>query len=157
MEGTHRISKFQNSKNGWPSALKILQSHRTKNVSNKCPHLLSIGSFHVKQAKIKQKCHPGSRISKLIFFVDSTFNSKEKSHITFFSTPKKFFPKFFCSRGCSDRRIFWKIILQHKIIFCTSSNSFAPNQYFRSGKNIDASRRISSSVVNSSSACKDVL
>jgi hypothetical protein len=32
---------------------------------------LTMGSFHVKQAKIKQKCHPGSRISKLIFFVDS--------------------------------------------------------------------------------------
>jgi hypothetical protein len=38
--------------------------------------LVRAGSFHVKQAKIKQKCHPGSRISKLIFFVDSTSNSK---------------------------------------------------------------------------------
>jgi hypothetical protein len=48
-------------------------------------HQLVLGSFHVKQAKIKQKCHPGSRISKLIFFVDSASNSKKKSHITFFS------------------------------------------------------------------------
>jgi hypothetical protein len=29
--------------------------------------------------------HPGSRFSKLIFFVDSTFNSKKRPHITFFS------------------------------------------------------------------------
>jgi hypothetical protein len=53
------------------------------------------GSFHVKQAKIKQKCHPGSRISKLIFFVDSAFNSKKKSHITFFSKTSPFWSRPF--------------------------------------------------------------
>jgi hypothetical protein len=37
----------------------------------------------------------------------------------FFPHPKKNLPKFFCSRGCSDRRIFWKILLLHKNIFCT--------------------------------------
>jgi hypothetical protein len=57
--------------------------------------LLCFGSFHVKQAKIKQKCHPGSRISKLIFFVDSTFNSKKKSHITFFSKTSPFWSRLF--------------------------------------------------------------
>jgi hypothetical protein len=39
-------------------------------------------SFLVKQAKIKSKCHRGSGISKLIFFIESTFNSKKKSDIT---------------------------------------------------------------------------
>jgi ABC-type multidrug transport system ATPase subunit len=43
------------------------------------------GSFHVKQATIKQKCHHGSGFSKLIFFVDSATNSEKKSHVTFFS------------------------------------------------------------------------
>jgi hypothetical protein len=32
---------------------------------------LALGSFHVKQAKIQQKCRPESGISKLIFFVGS--------------------------------------------------------------------------------------
>jgi hypothetical protein len=72
-------------------------------------------------------------------------------------TPKKNLPKFFCSRGCSYRRIFWKILLLHKNIFCTSSNSFAPNKYLRFGKNIYASRRISSSVGDISSACEDFI
>jgi hypothetical protein len=44
---------------------------------------LPFGSFHVEQAKIKQKCHPGLGISKLIFFMDSTSNSKKKSRITY--------------------------------------------------------------------------
>jgi hypothetical protein len=38
-------------------------------------------------------------------------------------TPKKNLPKLFCSRRCSDRVIFWKILLLHKNMFCTSSNS----------------------------------
>jgi hypothetical protein len=70
--------------------------------------------------------------------------------------PKKNLPKFFCSRGCSDRRIFKKILLLHKNIFCTSSKSFAPNKYFRSGKNIYASRRISSSEEDQSFICGDI-
>jgi hypothetical protein len=35
------------------------------------------GSFH---ANLTNWCHPGSKISKLIFFVDSASNSKKKSH-----------------------------------------------------------------------------
>jgi hypothetical protein len=38
------------------------------------------GPFHV---NLTYRCHPGSRISKLIFFVDSTANSKKKSHKSF--------------------------------------------------------------------------
>jgi hypothetical protein len=72
-------------------------------------------------------------------------------------TQKKNLPKFFCSRGCIDSRIFWKILLLHKNIFCTSSNSFAPIKYLRFGKNIYASRRISSSVGDICSACEDFI
>jgi hypothetical protein len=57
--------------------------------------LTTRGSFNVKQAKIKQKCHPGSKISKLIFFVDSAFGSKKKSHITFFSKTSPFWSRPF--------------------------------------------------------------
>jgi hypothetical protein len=65
--------------------------------------------------------------------------------------PKKYLPKFFCSRGCS---VFWNILLLHKNIFCTSLNSFALNKYLRFGKNIYTSRRISSSVGDICSACE---
>jgi hypothetical protein len=91
-----------------------------------------------------------------IFFASEPQHSYQKCH-QMGSTPKKNLPKFFCSRGCSDRRIFWKNLLLHKNNFCTNSNSFAPNKYFRSGKNIYASRRISSSVEDICSACEDFM
>jgi hypothetical protein len=50
----------------------------------------------MKQAKLKQICHHGSGISKLIFFIDSTSNSKKNSHITspFWSKKKLKFTKW---------------------------------------------------------------
>jgi hypothetical protein len=100
----------------------------------------------------------------LLFLLDYSAHSSSRSICIkifdaqlFFHTPKKNLLKFFCSRGCSDRRIFWKILLLHKNIFCTSSNSFAPNKYLRFGKNIYAFRRISSSVGDICSACEDFI
>jgi hypothetical protein len=49
-----------------------------------------------------------------------------------------------------------KNLLLHKNIFCKSSDSFAPNKYFRSGKNIYASRRISTSEEDQSFICGDI-
>jgi hypothetical protein len=48
---------------------------------------LSCRSFHV---NLTNRCHHRSDISKLVFFMDSTSNSKKKSHIIFFSKKSHF-------------------------------------------------------------------
>jgi hypothetical protein len=54
--------------------------------------ILTAGLFHV---NLTNRCHPGSRISKLIFFVDSTSYSKKKTRITFFSKTSPFWSDHF--------------------------------------------------------------
>jgi hypothetical protein len=51
---------------------------------------LMLGHSIITQAKIKQKSHHGSGISKFIFFVESTSNSKKKFHIKFYSKTSHF-------------------------------------------------------------------
>jgi hypothetical protein len=57
--------------------LKFHRKNLFSNFQNLSKQIFNMGSFHVNQAKIKQKCYPRSRISKLIFFVDSSSISKK--------------------------------------------------------------------------------
>jgi hypothetical protein len=85
-----QIIKFQCS----PAASSTLRDWNLKNgfLQFSDAHKIARGSFHV---NLTNWCHPGSRISKLIFFVDSTSNSKKKSHITFFSQTPPFWSRPF--------------------------------------------------------------
>jgi hypothetical protein len=64
-----------------------LRAHQTNEMFFSCFYQLILGSFYV---NLTNWCHPRSRNSKLIFFVNSTSNSKKKSHITFFSKTSPF-------------------------------------------------------------------
>jgi hypothetical protein len=86
------VKKQKKSKSMFYSVLFIKFRHRT-NLG--CTFFLKFvfkGSFYI---NLTNWCHPGSWISKLIFFVDSTSNSKKKSHTTFFSTTSPFWSRPF--------------------------------------------------------------
>jgi hypothetical protein len=53
--------------------------------------------------------------------------------------PEQNLPKFFCSRGCSDKRIFWKILLLN--ILGLERISTLPEEYLRMRRYICCLRR----------------